>query len=56
MKKFLHISDLHIHRQEQKNADVARLLEFISETYPEHYLIITGDITDDGDKKQYENA
>jgi 3',5'-cyclic AMP phosphodiesterase CpdA len=56
MTKFLHISDLHIHKCYEKNTDVTLLFDYISKNYPEHKIIITGDITDDGDKIQYENA
>lgn len=54
--KFIHLSDLHIHSSNDDNKGVSASLNFISKTYPEHRLIITGDITDDGAPKQYENA
>jgi 3',5'-cyclic AMP phosphodiesterase CpdA len=54
--KFLHISDLHFHRDQKDNKDARKLLDTINARYPNHTLIITGDITDDGDELQYENA
>jgi 3',5'-cyclic AMP phosphodiesterase CpdA len=54
--KFLHLSDLHIHTNEKDNKDVINLLSFVSETYPDHQLIITGDIADDGKIEQFDNA
>lgn len=54
--KFLHLSDLHIHTCDCDNSDVTSTLRFIEKTYPDHLLIITGDITDDGTEAQYENA
>jgi 3',5'-cyclic AMP phosphodiesterase CpdA len=54
--KFLHLSDLHIHSHASDNVETAALLHFVAEHYPDHRLIVTGDITDDGAPKQYENA
>ena len=54
--KFIHLSDLHIHSSNDDNAKLIESLKYISDTYPEHKLIITGDITDDGAPRQYENA
>lgn len=51
--KFLHLSDLHIHRNDHDNLDVMSMLDFILKTYPQHNLIVTGDITDDGSIEQY---
>lgn len=54
--KFLHLSDLHIHSHDNDNQEVKLLLDFIVEHYPEHQLIITGDIVDDGKIAQFRNA
>lgn len=54
--KFIHLSDLHIHTNSNDNVDVAATLNFISNNYPDHALIVTGDITDDGAEDQYVNA
>jgi 3',5'-cyclic AMP phosphodiesterase CpdA len=54
--KFLHLSDLHFHRNKKDNKKAIKVLEFIKANYPKHYLIVTGDITDDGHERQYENA
>lgn len=54
--KFLHLSDLHIHSNNRDNVEVISMLKFISEHYPDHRLIITGDITDDGAVEQYKKA
>ena len=54
--KFIHISDLHYHMDQNNNRKANKLLKFIQSDYPEHKLIVTGDITDDGHEKQYEAA
>lgn len=54
--KFLHLSDLHIHTNAVDNEEADAILKFILNTYPDHRLIITGDIVDDGTENQYENA
>jgi 3',5'-cyclic AMP phosphodiesterase CpdA len=54
--KFIHLSDLHIHSHDSDNTAVRAMLDFIQEKYPEHRLIVTGDIADDGATRQYENA
>lgn len=54
MIKFLHISDLHIHRS--GNSAVAKVLTFIRKNYQDHRLIVTGDVTDNGSAKEYLEA
>jgi 3',5'-cyclic AMP phosphodiesterase CpdA len=54
--KFIHLSDLHIHTRQNDNQDAFSLLRFVSKAYPDHRLIITGDIADDGTIEQFENA
>jgi 3',5'-cyclic AMP phosphodiesterase CpdA len=54
--KFLHISDLHVHADDSLNQDTYKTLDFIDANFPNHKIIITGDITDDGSKDQYEKA
>ena len=54
--RLLHISDLHIHESMADNAGVLKRLAYIREHYPRHVLVVTGDVTDDGSEKQYENA
>ena len=54
--KGIHISDLHLHTHNEDNQKSIELLKRIKKDYPGHHLIITGDITDDGHKDQYENA
>jgi len=54
--KFIHLSDLHFHQNPNDNAQVTNMLTNIKARYPGHYLIITGDITDDGDRQQYKSA
>jgi predicted MPP superfamily phosphohydrolase len=56
MIRFLHLSDLHFHSDPARNAAVAALLQSIAADYPDHHLLITGDITDDGGEAQCENA
>lgn len=43
---FIHLSDLHIAVDHRANADVIARLSNIQSRYPNHYLIITGDIID----------
>jgi predicted phosphodiesterase len=50
--KFLHVSDLHFHRQDRDNKATIRALKFVAQNYPDHHLVITGDITDDGHVEQ----
>lgn len=54
--KFIHISDLHFHMNPADNIKANKLLDTIGDHYPDHKLIITGDITDDGHPRQYENV
>jgi 3',5'-cyclic AMP phosphodiesterase CpdA len=54
--KFLHISDLHFHRDPQDNRSADALLAAIHQQYPNHTLIVTGDVSDDGTEWQFENA
>lgn len=54
--RFIHISDLHYHRDQNDNQKANKALEVIKNRYPDHLLIVTGDITDDGHELQYENA
>jgi len=56
MLKFIHASDLHFHRKPAKNAAIVRTLDYIRQEYPYHYLIVTGDIVDDGHEEQYRQA
>ncbi len=54
--KFIHLSDLHFRSQRQDNQAVLETLDTIQERYPEHNIIITGDIVDDGHEAQYREA
>jgi predicted phosphodiesterase len=54
--KFIHLSDLHFKNEFKQNFQILEMFDFIKRKYNEHYLIITGDITDDGDEQQYNNA
>ncbi len=54
--KFIHLSDLHIHSDPSDNNDVESVLDYVQKTYPEHRLIVTGDIVDDGHERQYLQA
>lgn len=54
--KFIHISDLHFHRDLNDNKEAMATMDFIQQHYPEHYLVVTGDIADDGHEEQFENA
>jgi 3',5'-cyclic AMP phosphodiesterase CpdA len=54
--KFIHLSDLHFHRSKKDNKEATSVLEFIKKQYPDHYLIVTGDIADDGHEEQFKRA
>jgi 3',5'-cyclic AMP phosphodiesterase CpdA len=54
--KFIHVSDLHFHRSKKDNKAAVKVLTFIRQKYPQHWLLVTGDITDDGDSEQYGRA
>jgi len=54
--RIIHISDLHFHRNKNDNTEITKTLKNIRHGYPESYVVVTGDITDDGHPQQYENA
>ncbi len=58
--KMLHLSDLHIHKSNEKseNKHLKEIVENIIKLYPNEkpVILITGDIVDDGRKDQYKNA
>jgi len=54
--KFFHLSDLHFHRNTKDNIEVTKMLENILKHCPDHKLIITGDIVDDGHTEQFHRA
>lgn len=54
--RLLHISDLHIHGDAQRDEPVARALSSIAERYRTHHLVVTGDIVDDGEATQLRAA
>ena len=62
MHRFVHLSDLHIRRHDgaDENRAVGRIVEHIQRRYTGSadlpVILITGDITDDGDEGQYANA
>jgi 3',5'-cyclic AMP phosphodiesterase CpdA len=56
MLKFIHLSDLHFRSMPVYNTAITAVLDYIYQEYPEHKLIITGDIVEDGHVEQYERA
>ncbi|WP_028862642.1 metallophosphoesterase family protein [Psychromonas aquimarina] len=60
MTTFIHISDLHIHQsnEHRDNINAVKLVQDITKRYQGKDLtvLVTGDITDDGCEKQYQNA
>ncbi|HUT53284.1 MAG TPA: metallophosphoesterase [bacterium] len=54
--RFIHLSDLHLHRGAGDNAEAKKVLDFVHAKYPDDHVIVTGDVTDDGSAEQYENA
>jgi 3',5'-cyclic AMP phosphodiesterase CpdA len=56
MTKILHISDLHFRSDNKNNKVLLKKLDYIYKHYNDHIVIISGDLTDDGLEKQYDNA
>jgi len=60
MIKIAHVSDLHFHHAAINNKKAVSLLKKVQKAYPfntgYNYLLVTGDVTDDGDKAQYAKA
>jgi len=54
--KIIHLSDLHFHTSNNKNRKALATLKKVNEKFSDHYIVLTGDIVDDGHVKQYENA
>jgi 3',5'-cyclic AMP phosphodiesterase CpdA len=54
--RFIHVSDLHFHRNQADNREANSMLSTVRERYPDHLLIVTGDISDDGNTQQFANA
>lgn len=44
--RILHVSDLHISGHDPDNVLIKKRLEYIHRTYPDHILVVTGDIVD----------
>jgi 3',5'-cyclic AMP phosphodiesterase CpdA len=51
--KFIHISDLHFQALESDNEAATSRLHFINKNYPDHNLIVTGDIADNGNEEEF---
>ena len=56
MMKILHLSDLHFHTNTKDNKKILKTLDKVKEKYPNHFIVVTGDIVDDGHEKQFKNA
>lgn len=60
MVKFIQLSDLHIHKDNDKedNLDCMKVVGYIINRYSvdKPIVLLTGDIVDDGAKDQYKNA
>lgn len=54
--KVLHLSDLHFHTNSKDNKKIIQTLNSVKEKYSNHYIVVTGDIVDDGHEKQFKNA
>ena len=53
--KILQLSDLHVGKSKSESKNLKRIVEKVIKLYQKHKLtiLITGDIVDDGQKKQY---
>jgi predicted MPP superfamily phosphohydrolase len=61
MLRIYHVSDLHFHGKQEKNQGPIRLLNnvwrmFMAGDTGNSYLLVTGDISDDSEEDQYEQA
>lgn len=61
MLRICHVSDLHFHGNSTKNDDAVRLLRnvrafFDSKPNDKNYLLVTGDVSDDAEEDQFEQA
>lgn len=61
MIQIYHVSDLHFHHDNKDNQGALALLHRLQEKVKwgpsdSNYLLVTGDVTDDGDEQQYERA
>jgi len=56
--KLLQLSDLHVGKSKSESKNLRRIVEKVTESFPNDKLtvLITGDIVDDGQKKQYKEA
>ena len=54
--KFIHLSDLHFRSRPKDDRAIQAMLDAVRERYPQHKLIVTGDVTDDGEQEQYRQA
>ena len=56
--KILHLSDLHVGKSKSESKNLRRIVEKVIKLYRKHKLtiLLTGDIVDDGQKKQYKDA
>lgn len=56
--KILQLSDLHVGKSKSESKNLKRIVEKVIKLYQKHKLtiLITGDIVDDGQKKQYKEA
>ena len=56
MIKFLHLSDTHWLADDRYNSANHRLQNYLFDYYPNHIILETGDITDDGEESQFDNV
>lgn len=60
MISIIHVSDLHFHTNDKDNSQITEALDTLRSTLfsdsPNTYLMVTGDIVDDGHRQQYRQA
>jgi 3',5'-cyclic AMP phosphodiesterase CpdA len=56
--KILHLSDLHVGKSKSESRNLKRIVKKVIESFSKFKLtiLLTGDIVDDGQKKQYKEA
>jgi predicted phosphodiesterase len=52
-RRIIHLSDLHVGKSRKEARQTAKIIEWIADSYPRSTVLITGDVTESGTKKQF---